>query len=256
MTPTPREVWQFGTRHVGRKVLVYDCLPSTNDVAIELARDATHAGTVVAADFQSAGRGQYGRAWHSRAGTSLLMSLVLAPPPACNRPVLLTAFAAVALGDAVRDMTGTTPSIKWPNDLLVGGRKLAGILIEQHGGTVVGLGLNLNQTEAEFAEANLHATSLGVLSGRPVDAASVIGVALRRLDEHYAELLDGQLASLERAWGERMGLLHRHARATLADGTYYTGRLTQLGFDAVEIELGDGAFVALRPETVRHLAEA
>src|SRR6266498_1996281 len=84
--PAPRETWELDTRHVGRRVLVYDALPSTNDAAADLAADPANAGAVVVADFQTAGRGQYGRTWQSRPGASLLMSVLLAPPATLRRP--------------------------------------------------------------------------------------------------------------------------------------------------------------------------
>ena len=91
----PREEWSFDTRHVGRRVVVYDRLDSTNNTAAVLAADPENAGVVVVAETQTAGRGQYGRVWDAPPGTSLLMSVLLFPPVAVRRPVVLTALAAV-----------------------------------------------------------------------------------------------------------------------------------------------------------------
>ncbi|MBN9122123.1 MAG: biotin--[acetyl-CoA-carboxylase] ligase, partial [Planctomycetes bacterium] len=187
MTPmfTPRETWHFDTERIGRRVLVYDHVDSTNTRGAELARaEPDTDGLVLIADQQTAGRGQYGRVWQSRPGSSLLMSVVLRPPAELRRPVVLTAWAAVSVAEAVLALTGVQARIKWPNDLLVRGKKVCGILIEQSGTgnaltTVAGIGLNLNQTTDEFAAADLpDATSLGILSGGAIDARTAAGVVV------------------------------------------------------------------------------
>src|SRR5262249_32746814 len=162
---------------------------STNTRAATLAAsDECGDGDVLIADQQSAGRGQYGRVWQSRVGSSLLMSVVLRPLVELRRPVILTAWAAVSVAEAVLALTGAQARTRWPNDLLVRGKKVCGILIEQSGSnaggitTVVGIGLNLTQTTDEFADANLpDATSLGIVSGASIDARTAAGVVIRKL---------------------------------------------------------------------------
>jgi BirA family biotin operon repressor/biotin-[acetyl-CoA-carboxylase] ligase len=250
---TPREVRRSDTRHVGRRVLLYDTLPSTNDLAAELAADPANDGVVVVADFQTAGRGQYGRAWQSRPGASLLMSVAVHPPPQAGRPVVLTAWAAVAVGDAVRELTGAEARIKWPNDLLVRDKKVCGILIEQRRGVVAGIGLNLNQTAEEFAAAGLpEAASLAMVAGTPVEPAAALGVVVRHLDDVFAQLVGGEWDALEGEWGRRFGLLGRPVVAELADGAAAAGLLRELGFDGIALDGRDGVRV-LRPELVRQL---
>jgi len=254
---SPREEWSFDTRHVGRRVVVYDELPSTNDRAAELAADPENAGTVVVADRQTTGRGQYGRVWQAPPGTSLLMSVLLFPPPAGRRPVVLTALAAVAVAEAIRERTGLQARIKWPNDLLLDGKKVCGILIEQDRGTVIGIGLNLNQLAADFEAAGLpDATSLAAASGGWIDPAAALATLLRRLDDEYARLSTGDLAPLEADWKWRVGLLGRQVVVEAADGGTTVGRLREMTFDGIEIETGESGFVALRPELVRHIRPA
>jgi BirA family biotin operon repressor/biotin-[acetyl-CoA-carboxylase] ligase len=259
MTPSdpgfpPADVWSLETGHIGRRVLVFDQLPSTNDHAAALAADPANAGTAVVARFQSAGRGQHGRTWVSRPGTSLLMSVLVAPPPAVARPVILTAWAAVAVAEAVFDLTGRRPGIKWPNDLLAEGRKVCGILTERGVGTVVGIGLNLNQTADEFAAAGLPAaTSLAEIAGRPFELRPTAGAVLRRLDEGYARLLAGDRDTLGAGWRRGLGLLGRSVVAELTDGTAVGGRVREIGFDGIELEVGDRAVRVLMPEFVRHV---
>lgn len=251
MTP-PTEIWAFDTNAIGREVFVHDSLASTNDAA-----DAVPDGTIVLARHQSRGRGQHGRVWQSRPDASLLMSVRLRPPQELNRPVILTAWAAVAVGDAVLDLTGRQARIKWPNDLLVHGQKVCGILIEQRHATIVGIGLNINQTADDFATAALpDATSLAILAGRSFELRGVCEAVVRKLDAEFARLLAGERVPLEADWKWRIGLLGRHVVVETADGEFLAGRLLDMSFDGIEIDQGDGAVRVLTPEFVRHVAPA
>jgi BirA family biotin operon repressor/biotin-[acetyl-CoA-carboxylase] ligase len=249
----PAHTFALPTAHVGRRIDVFGEVSSTNDL---LPPDA-ESGTVVVADYQTAGRGQYGRTWLTRPGEALLMSVFLDPPPAVRRPVVLTAWAAVGVGEAIAELTGVQAAIKWPNDLLVYRAKVCGILIEQRVMVAVGIGLNLNQSAVEFADRGLpHAISLGMIAGRPFDRDAVLEVVLKKLDAEYARLVDGAPAMLEAGWRWRLGLLGKSTTAELFDGTTVSGRVRQIGFDGVELESDDGAFRVLRPEAVRGLVAA
>lgn len=243
----------FPTSHVGRRVDLFAELTSTND----RLPPGAQSGTVVVADHQTAGRGQYGRSWLTRPGEALLMSVFLDPPAAVRRPVVLTAWAAVGVAEAIAELTGVQAAIKWPNDLLVSGKKVCGILIEQRGMVAVGVGLNLNQTAEQFAERGLpDATSLGLLTGRTFDRDAVLGVVLAKLDAEYSRLANGSRVMLEAGWRWRLGLLGKAVTAELFDGTAVCGRVRQLGFDGVELESDDGAFRVLKPEAIRGLKAA
>lgn len=259
--PPPRETWHFDTARVGRRVLVFDVVGSTNTVAAEFGRaDPNPDGLVVLAENQTAGRGRFGRVWRSRPGGSLLMSVVLTLPPELRRPVVVTAWAAVAAGNAVFALAGVQATIKWPNDLLVGGKKVCGILIEQGGGgdapirTVVGIGLNLNQSDEEFAAAGLpEAASLAAVAGRPIDLRDAAGAMVRSLDAEYSRLLAGERVAVEADWKGRMGLLGRRVVISLTDGATVTGRLSDMGFDGLTIERPGALPLVLAPETVEHV---
>ena len=253
MHHTPREEWHLDTQHIGRRVAFFDSLPSTND----LAHEWNEPGTAIVADAQTAGRGQYSRAWQSRPGCSLLMSVTLDPPPALARPVALIAWAAVAVADAILTLTALQATIKWPNDILLSGKKVCGILTETQRSSVVGIGLNLSQTAGDFAAEGLPAAmSLALASGPAIAAAPAVNVLLRKLDSEYERLLRGETVPLETEWKRRLGLLGRHVTFALTDGATVSGRLKEMGFDGIELEAGDGAFQVIAPEHVRAMSAA
>ena len=250
---TPADQWHLDTACIGHRVLVFDQVDSTNTIAAALA-DPDSDGLVVIAHNQTAGRGRFGRVWQSRPGDSLLMSVVLFPPPEFRRASILTAWAAVAVGEAVFSLTGVQARIKWPNDLLVRGKKVCGILIEQSRAVVVGIGLNRNQTADEFAAAELpDATSLSLIAGREFDTRTSAEVLIRHLDAEYARLIGGEKVAVEADWKWRVGLLGRQVIVELTDGTTIAGRLREMGFDGLEVEIAGTGPRRIVPETVAHV---
>ena len=148
-------------------------------------------GTVVVADEQTEGRGRLGRRWFAPAGTSLLCSLQLRPPVSGERLPELTGVAARACGEAIAACSGLEPEVRFPNDLLLGGRKVAGVLAEAREGRVVlGIGINVNVPEDELpTEVGRPATSLLVEGGRAVDRADLLVELLDRLERRYDDWL-------------------------------------------------------------------
>lgn len=249
----PCDEWHLACKTLGRRVLLFDQVDSTNNVAARLADDPANAGVVILADEQTAGRGQYGRSWLCGAGRGVLLSVLLFPPERLRRPALLAAWAAVAVCEAIRTVTGLQARIKWPNDVLIHGRKVCGILIEQGHGTVAGLGLNVNQSAADFTAAALPlATSLAACSGRALDCRAVARRLIEQLDEEYDRLCQGDDATLEACWKWRLGLLGKHVRVECAEQEFQ-GRLVDLTWDGVELQIPDGGILRLPPERVRHL---
>jgi BirA family biotin operon repressor/biotin-[acetyl-CoA-carboxylase] ligase len=197
---------------------------STNDVAAALAREGAPEGVVVGADHQTAGRGRRGRRWEAPPGSSLLVSVLLRPPwPPSSWPVATLAVALATAG-ACAEVAGVDGRLKWPNDLLAGGRKVGGILAERAGdAVVVGLGLNVNWDRPPPDEG----VALSALCGHDVDRAVLLVALLRRLDRLLADGPDRLVA--------------------LA-----TGRSATLG-RPVRVDLGEagtveGTAVALTPE--------
>jgi BirA family biotin operon repressor/biotin-[acetyl-CoA-carboxylase] ligase len=253
-----REEWELPTRRIGRKVLVYDRLESTNTQAAALAARGAGDGLALLADEQSAGRGQHGRTWVAPPRSSVLLSVLLYPPSEVCRPVVLTTWAAVSVCEMVRRWTGIQPGIKWPNDVLVRGQKVCGILIEQSQqgaatATVAGIGLNVAQTAEDFAAAGLPlATSLSVLGASEGDTHAVARALLGQLDEEYDRLCRGERTVLEACWKLHLGLLGEDVVAECADGVRQ-GRLLEVAFDGVVLDGGDGP-VLLAPEAIQHLS--
>jgi BirA family biotin operon repressor/biotin-[acetyl-CoA-carboxylase] ligase len=247
-------------RYIGQRHFHYEATDSTNTRAAEMAQDPSNAGVVITAGIQAQGRGQHGRRWQSVAGTNVLLSALLFPPTPLRRPSLLTPFAAVAVAETIGKFTPHRPRIKWPNDVLVDGKKICGILIE--GGTapsgspyfIVGIGLNVNQSQADFDKQSLpHATSLAVLLGRSLEVAEVTQVLIQSLDLEYERLMQGELGLLESRWREGIGLMEKDVSIEQMDGTFLTGRLKEMTFDHLLLETPFGIDERFLPEEVRHV---
>lgn len=176
----------------GRAVHWYQEIGSTNDAALLLAERGDEEGTLVGADLQTAGRGRQGRIWSSPRGAGLYVSAILRPP----KPVvaLLTLAAGVSIADGIREASGLTVDLKWPNDAYLGGRKVAGILAEAGTADIgfnhVVLGIGINVSEASYPpEVAARATSLEREVGRPVDRGLVLASCLSALAARYRQLL-------------------------------------------------------------------
>jgi BirA family biotin operon repressor/biotin-[acetyl-CoA-carboxylase] ligase len=249
----PHEEWQLPTQRLGRRVLVYERLDSTNSLAASLADDSANDGLAILTDEQTAGRGQHGRRWQCPPGSGVLLSLLLFPPPALRRPALLTAWAAVSVCETILQATGLQARIKWPNDVLIRGRKVCGILIEQGQGTVAGIGLNLNQSSGDFEQAGLpEASSLAVFTGKMLDSRQVARSLLHQLDEEYDRMCQGDVTTLEACWKWRVGLLGKPVQAECHNGVH-RGRLVEMAFDGIVLLGEESQPIPLRPESVRQL---
>ncbi|MCI0639599.1 MAG: biotin--[acetyl-CoA-carboxylase] ligase [Gemmataceae bacterium] len=252
------------TRRLGQRVLHFQELDSTNTLALAMADEPENDGVVVRADQQAGGRGQYGRTWTAPAQSSVLLSVLLFPPPRLRRPVLLTAWAAVAVCETVWRVAGMQAKIKWPNDILVQGKKVCGILIEQRNtgraeqplAAVAGIGLNVCQSAEWFAQAMLpQAGSLCSLSGAQLETQCVADALIGRLDEEYDRMLEGDTHTLEACWKWRVGLLGKVVKIELAHETR-TGRLLEVAFDQVVVQTEDGERSQWTPEQIRHIDPA
>jgi BirA family biotin operon repressor/biotin-[acetyl-CoA-carboxylase] ligase len=188
---------------LGRRVEYFSTIGSTNDIASSRAVSGDYEGSVFVADAQTSGRGRRGRTWFSPPGAGLYVSTILTPARSSDgeRATLLTTLAAgVALVEGVRDATGLTATLKWPNDLYVGRRKLAGILAEGAGDAVVlGYGINISGTSYPPYLAD-RVTSLESELGRAVDRPRIFAETLCALSRRYADLLEARFDAILDAW--------------------------------------------------------
>ncbi|MDB6017409.1 MAG: Bifunctional ligase/repressor BirA [Pedosphaera sp.] len=197
------------TKVVGRDIQVFEETTSTNDVVEKLARDGVKEGAVVFAESQTKGRGRLGRKWISPARKGLWFSVLLRPPLSPLAVTQLTIAAATALFRAIKSQTGITPEIKWPNDILIRGKKTAGILTElsaepdkvKH--VILGMGVDVNLGAGEFpVELRKLATSLRIETGQRQNRAELAVKILQELDRDYDRICSGQFEALADEWEE------------------------------------------------------
>lgn len=195
---------------VGRQLEFIKLTGSTNADAFRLAENGAIEGTVVLADSQTGGKGRRGRLWSSPAGVNLYCSVILRPAIMPYEAPQLTFLSAVAVARAIEMTTKLTPEIKWPNDLLVSGKKVAGLLNEMSAETdginfvILGIGVNLNMTADQFPGDLRHpATSILLESGIRVDRSRFTGTMLNELDRLYTDFLAHGFGPVREEWQQR-----------------------------------------------------
>jgi BirA family biotin operon repressor/biotin-[acetyl-CoA-carboxylase] ligase len=197
-------------RVIGRDIRVFQETTSTNDVVEKLARDGVKEGVVVFSESQTRGRGRLGRKWVSPRGRGLWFSVLLRPALRPEAVTQLTIAAATALCRGIEKVAGVRPDVKWPNDLLVRGRKTAGVLTELSAeldkvkSVILGIGVDVNQTVADFpVELRRIATSLRIEAGRLLDRAELAASLLGELDREYALIHAGKFDAVADEWERR-----------------------------------------------------
>ncbi len=214
---------------------------STNLVARKAAEEGAPEGTLVVAEAQTKGRGRKGRIWHSPAFAGIYMSFVLRPTLPPHETPVVTLMTAVALAEAVRNLTGLTPNIKWPNDLLIGKKKLAGILTEivaqpdSVDYVIVGAGINVNTTPKMFGpEIKDFATSLYMETGKKFRRAELIAGFLFEFEKYYEMFKSRRFDFIVESWRDLADIVGRNIKVDVL-GRIYEGEVV-----AVE---SDGALV-------------
>lgn len=213
---------ELETLRLGRAVELYDAIDSTNRRASEWARAGALDGAVVLAERQTAGKGRLGRRWFAPGGSSLLMSIVLRPDIQPLQAQRMTMICSLGAAQAIEQLTGLIAALKWPNDLLLSGKKLGGVLTELgvSGGrlthVIVGMGLNINLALEQLPEVMSPPTSLLAELGRPVDRQVLLLSILSCVDGLYDRFLSGW--SPHEAWRERLDTIGREVSVGDADG--------------------------------------
>ena len=225
----------------GRPFRLLDVTDSTNERALEWMREQAPEGALVVAEQQTAGRGRRGRTWESRPGDALLFSLVLRPTGPAEVVELLTTTLGVACSEAIESVVGLRVGLKWPNDVMVEDRKLAGILVESRvtggsfGGAVAGIGINVRWPQGdEGLGFPTPPTSLAAeASGRPdvivPGRAELLGAVVSSFERLYSSLgdLDAR-EDVRRRASERSTILGREVAVRFGDGSVVEGRAREL----------------------------
>jgi len=250
---------KLNTHRVGRQLV---CLPetaSTNADAFRLAEEGAEEGTTVIADGQSGGKGRRGRSWSSPSGVNLYCSVVLRPAIMPHEAPQLTFLSAVAVARAIEAVTALKPEIKWPNDILINGRKVAGLLNEMSAETdginfvILGIGVNLNMTSDQFPDdVRTPATSLLLEQKRLVNRAQFAAGMLNELDRLYADFLAEGFDAVRSEWQERCCANGREV--VVSEGEVETVRGMFNGIDsdgALLLRLKDGRIERILSGDVR-----
>jgi BirA family transcriptional regulator, biotin operon repressor / biotin---[acetyl-CoA-carboxylase] ligase len=237
----------LATKRLGTQFHYFPELDSTNSYARALAEGGAPEGVVVIAEQQSQGRGRLARRWESPPYVNLYCSIILRPTLPPHRAPQITLTTAVALSEAIASFSPVSPVIKWPNDILAGGKKLAGVLTEAVSDArkiefvILGIGVNLNYSlEAMPAEMRDRATSLSILAGQQINREDFARRLIQDLDRCYAILEDPGFAALAPLWDARFGLRGRAVRVEMVDRSI-TGRALGIDADGLLIIERDGA---------------
>lgn len=209
---------------IGRKIICFKDTDSTNVLAYRLAEQGADEGTVVIADAQAHGKGRLGRRWESPRGVNLYCSIILRPPILPLHAPQLTFLSAVAVAEAIERTSRLCPAIKWPNDVLVNGFKVAGMLNEMSAETervefvILGIGVNINMRRDQFpADLRHPASSLLIEGGKDVDRTLFVQALLGSLDSLYEDYLLRGYEPLRDAWLARCNVMGRTVRVAYRD---------------------------------------
>lgn len=235
---TPSEIKPIlTTGWMGRTIHHFQTIDSTNSKAYQLALHGAEEGEVVVAESQEKGRGRLGRPWYSPPSLNLYLSVILRPKIPPHQASLLTLMAAVATADAVQEISGLLPLIKWPNDILLRDRKVAGLLNEIHSGmdrvhfVILGIGVNLNMDGKLFSkEIRKVATSLKKEMGRAVSRKAFLQALLQKLEAWYEIFLKEGAPPVLKAWRDRAQIKGRPVRVT-SSGETLTGIAVDIDSD-------------------------
>lgn len=235
----------------GKRVYHFFKTDSTNRVGMDLGHASEPEGAVILAEEQTAGRGRQGRTWHSERAAGIHVTLLLRPKLAPVQAPLLTMMAGLSAHAAVEKLTGLAVDLKWPNDLLIRGRKLGGILTEMYAEpglvrfVIVGIGLNVNQEKFSGELANT-ATSLRMETGKPQSRMELLVRLLREFESDYNRFLREGVASVVKRF-EVVSSYASGKRVRVTNGTEsYVGTTAGLGPEGLlQVERDDGRVVTV-----------
>jgi BirA family transcriptional regulator, biotin operon repressor / biotin---[acetyl-CoA-carboxylase] ligase len=227
------------TRSVGKVIKYIESVPSTQKIAHSLAQEGAVEGTAVIADEQTEGRGRLLRSWHSPKGTGIWMSIILKPELPPQRAPQFTLIAAVAVVQAIEEVCGLSPEIKWPNDILMNGRKVTGILTELQAeadkinSIIIGIGMNVNQKAEDFPEElQALATSLHLEQGEKISRAKLIQKVMEKLELYYDLYIEKGFTPIKLLWESYAISIGRQITARTITGSIH-GKALGINEDGV-----------------------
>lgn len=235
------------TAKYGRNITYLERCASTQIIAHEAAQEDVEDGTVILAEEQTAGKGRMARPWDSKAGKGIWMSVIARPRLAPQQAPQMTLVAAVAVTRAIEEVTGLMPQIKWPNDLLLNGKKITGILTELQTepdmikAIILGIGINVNQNQADFPlELEEIASSLKIEKGEAIDRTYLIAKILGYLEE-YTKLYETHgFSPIKLLWESYSNTAGKRIRAVMLNETI-EGIARGISEDGMlELQLADG----------------
>lgn len=209
----------LATEKFGKTIVFYEEIGSTNDEAKRLAREGKPEGLLVLSDRQTAGKGRFGRKWHSPEKTGLYCSLILRPPVPVSKISLLTILAGVAVLETIQKETSLAPLLKWPNDVLINGKKVCGILTESTSKkdkvefAIMGIGININNRKEQFPdEICLSSTSLKIESGKDIIREKFLSSLLFHLENKYTCFLKNGNKNILQVWRKHNDVLGKKVK--------------------------------------------
>ncbi|WP_221565165.1 biotin--[acetyl-CoA-carboxylase] ligase [Alkalihalobacillus sp. TS-13] len=238
---------QLDTKKLGHEIHYEESVASTQEIAHQHALKGAHEGSIVIADEQTSGRGRLGRAWHSPKGSGVWMSVILRPKIPPQKTPQLTLLAAVSVVQGIEEVTGVDAQIKWPNDILIDGKKVVGILTELQAeadrvnSVIIGIGINVNTPQDAFPDdIAAIATSLKIASGKEVERAYLVRAILEKMEKLYHLYLDHGFTPIKLLWEGSAASLGKRVRVRTITGELYGNAqgITEEGVLLVEDDKG------------------
>src|SRR5690625_1670728 len=219
--------WGLNTNWLGNRILHRETVTSTQRIAHELALDGAQHGTIVIADEQTEGKGRIGKQWDSKSGKGIWMSMILRPNIPPYLAPQLTLLTATVVAEVIDKETSVTPQIKWPNDVLVDGKKIAGILTEmqaeqdQISYVIVGIGINVNQEKDEIpVNTNYEASSLFLETKQELNMVALLQRILQTFEDKYDRFLDRGFEEVKQQWESYGFRIHERLQVTIDKETW------------------------------------
>ena len=245
---TPEQIIpNLNTKQLGRTIDYYTTCESTQIIAADKAREAAPHGTVVIAEEQTDGRGRLDRSWNSTANKGIWMSVIIRPAISPQFAAQFTLVSAVAITQAIQEVTNLTPEIKWPNDILINGKKVTGILTELQAdmdivhSIIIGIGVNVNQELSAFEESiQKTATSLKIENGEEIDRSLLVAKILYYLEKYGELYVENGFKPIKILWESHNCTIGKRIRATTLQETFEGVALGITNDGVLEIKLDSG----------------